>query len=479
MNISNGFCPNCPLIPRIFIDNDKVHLTCRCDYYGTFELKDYWEKIKNINTPTDIGIIDIIIDIKNNLDEVSSSLNKLSILKQGRELPWNRREREKQYAAYAKCIEKNNTIIKMLRLFIRNYNGSEEMKNNIINNSHFTTYIQLPYSTDDMISFYDNYSIILPINQRIPNIKEIISFSPPKNINTVLLLRDNTIAVGGYDDCISIYNPSEKNPIEKRKTQLKEITSMCQIDDGRIVSCYQKDILIGDKLNQIAHEGTILVVISLPGNRIASGSRDKTVRIWNPDSTIPITILKGHSKEVHSLLYMKERNILISSEEYKIFMWSMATYEQIDSISGLKGISENTLHQLDKDRVIYAYIATLVIFNLENKIIEKTFEPFKTQYIDSLLVVNKIVYGGTLGGMLFQLNVLTGKIQCYVIDDQKRITSIVNIDEETLVIVSARPSMKICSIKNNKITFNKNYILNHCSFWNNSLINYKSMYKSV
>ena len=48
MNIRNGYCPKCPLIPRIFIHKDNVHFTCRCDYYGSLELNKYYNMLKDV-----------------------------------------------------------------------------------------------------------------------------------------------------------------------------------------------------------------------------------------------------------------------------------------------------------------------------------------------------------------------------------------------------------------------------------------------
>ena len=62
--------------------------------------------------------------------------------------------------------------------------------------------------------------------------------------------------------------------------------------------------MIGDYIIKEAHDYSIYKVITLPNNRIASCSADKTIKIWKnnpPYSDIPIKVLKGHSNNVNSI----------------------------------------------------------------------------------------------------------------------------------------------------------------------------------
>ena len=63
--------------------------------------------------------------------------------------------------------------------------------------------------------------------------------------------------------------------------------------------------MIGDYIIKEAHDDSILKVITLPNNRIASCSRDKTIKIWKsnpPYSDTPIKILDEHYECVTSLI---------------------------------------------------------------------------------------------------------------------------------------------------------------------------------
>ena len=155
------------------------------------------------------------------------------------------------------------------------------------------------------------------------------------------------------------------------------INSICQLDDGTIVSCsWDKSIIIGDYTIKNAHNDWINKVITLPNNRIASCSDDNTIKIWKgnpPYCDTPIKVLIGHTKSVKSLLYIKERDIMISgSEDELLYLWNMSTYQCDKVINGVQCSFENSLYQVDKDKMIVGGKNIFSIMNIDIYVIEKT-----------------------------------------------------------------------------------------------------------
>ena len=105
--------------------------------------------------------------------------------------------------------------------------------------------------------------------------------------------------------------------------------------------------MIGDYTINNAHDHWIYKVITLPYNRIASCSEDKKINIWKsnpPYSDTPIKMLEGHRLSVNSLLYIKERDIMISgSSDGKLCLWNMSTYQCENVIEGVECSSTNAL----------------------------------------------------------------------------------------------------------------------------------------
>ena len=117
---------------------------------------------------------------------------------------------------------------------------------------------------------------------------------------------------------------SEEDPLIDYIHSSRNITSICQLNNGTIVSCSNdKSIIIGEHIINNAHDDWIIKVISLPNNRIASCSWDETIKIWTLSSDIPFKVLKGHQDRINSILYVKEKDILISGSLDTLFCISI------------------------------------------------------------------------------------------------------------------------------------------------------------
>ena len=101
-------------------------------------------------------------------------------------------------------------------------------------------------------------------------------------VHSLLLLKDKRIASCSDDMTIRIFNSSnDYHCDEVLKREYNPIKTICQLDDGTIVSCsYDQSIIIGDYKIENAHFDNINKVITLPHKRIASCSVDHTIKIW-------------------------------------------------------------------------------------------------------------------------------------------------------------------------------------------------------
>ena len=92
-------------------------------------------------------------------------------------------------------------------------------------------------------------------------------------VYSLLHLKDGRVASCSEDKTIRIYDPSNDYHCDQViKRHSEGIISICQLDDGTIVSGSYQTIMIGDYTINNAHEYWILKVITLPNNRIASCS---------------------------------------------------------------------------------------------------------------------------------------------------------------------------------------------------------------
>ena len=234
------------------------------------------------------------------------------------------------------------------------------------------------------------------------------------------------------------------------KRHSEGILSICQLDDGTIVSgSYDKSIMIGDYTIKSAHDICITKVITLPNNRIASCSADKTIKIWKsnpPYSDTPIKVLEGHSNDVTFLLYIKERDILISgSNDVTLRLWNMSTYQCDKVIEGVDCCFTNSLYQIDKDRVIVGGVNSFSIVNIDKCIIEKIIEDKSIEYVDCFLKLrdNKTILCGCINGIFCFYDMNTKQYKITKNNHNDDISDLLFKDDNTFLSCSWDNTIKV------------------------------------
>ena len=80
-------------------------------------------------------------------------------------------------------------------------------------------------------------------------------------------MKDGRVASTSVDNIIRIYDPSKDYHCDQViERHSKGIRSICQLEDGTIVSCSFDAIMIGDYTINNAHNSWITKVITLPNN---------------------------------------------------------------------------------------------------------------------------------------------------------------------------------------------------------------------
>ena len=64
----------------------------------------------------------------------------------------------------------------------------------------------------------------------------------------------------------------------------------------------------------------------LPNGHLASGSHDKTIKIWNPTDGIVIRTLSGHTDAVIELAVLPNGHLASGSEDKTIKIWNPTDY---------------------------------------------------------------------------------------------------------------------------------------------------------
>ena len=73
------------------------------------------------------------------------------------------------------------------------------------------------------------------------------------------------------------------------------------------------------------HKMSILCLCAISNKIFASGSEDKTIKIWNIEDRSIISTTTGHTEEVFALCYVKEGVFMSGSVDRSLIIWSKST----------------------------------------------------------------------------------------------------------------------------------------------------------
>ena len=261
-------------------------------------------------------------------------------------------------------------------------------------------------------------------------------------VSSLLLLSDNRIASCSGDMTIRIYDPySDYHCDQIIKRHSDGIKAIFELDESNIVSCsYDYSIMIGDYLIEKAHESAIFKVIALPNNRIASCSMDKTIKIWKSDSPYsdtPIKVLEEQDWSINSILYIKERDLLLSSGG-DLRLWNMSTYQCETVIDNVFSNDTNSLYQIDKDRVIVGGKNNFTIVNIDKCVIEKKIFDKSFEYVNCFLKLrdNKTILCGCSKGLFCFYDMHTKQYKTIKKNHDKDISDLLMLNDTTFLSCS-------------------------------------------
>ena len=108
------------------------------------------------------------------------------------------------------------------------------------------------------------------------------------------------------------------------------------------------------------HDAVVTALVALQRGLMASGSADKTIRIWDLTKHALVGILSGHTKEVTALTVLQGGSILASgSKDNTVKIWDIKKMECIDTFSGhtkpvtaLTLLSDGSLASGSKDNTL-------------------------------------------------------------------------------------------------------------------------------
>ncbi|KAB0241844.1 hypothetical protein EZJ55_16060 [Microcystis aeruginosa EAWAG127a] len=137
----------------------------------------------------------------------------------------------------------------------------------------------------------------------------------------------------------------------------------------KVIDALQKILVEGRESNRlVGHNGSVnSVSFSSDGKTLVSGSRDKTIKLWNVETGKEIRTLKGHDSYVLSVNFSPDGKTLVSgSWDKTIKLWNVETGKEIRTLKGHDSAVISVNFSPDgKTLVSGSYDNTIKLWNVE------------------------------------------------------------------------------------------------------------------
>jgi len=113
------------------------------------------------------------------------------------------------------------------------------------------------------------------------------------------------------------------------------------------------------------HEKGVMSLALIDSEHLASGSLDKTIRIWNLNSQEPVQVLKGHEGAVIGLATISSRFLASASEDQTIRLWDLESGSSVVNLHLDTGLSSLALTPDSRTLVVGDMAGTVHFLRVE------------------------------------------------------------------------------------------------------------------
>lgn len=122
------------------------------------------------------------------------------------------------------------------------------------------------------------------------------------------------------------------------------------------------------------------IAINQAGDRVVTGSADKTARLWDVDSGKEINTLTGHSADIWAVAFSPDGDtVATGSRDETIKLWDANTGEEIRTLKGHTGVVDALTFSNDGTTLISGSgDGSVKLWNVDNGTVVKTFQGDRT-----------------------------------------------------------------------------------------------------
>jgi len=164
---------------------------------------------------------------------------------------------------------------------------------------------------------------------------------------------------GSYDRSVKVWDARTGEQLQSTRNAGGFVSDLALSPDGRRLAlanrkkkAYVVDLadLEGPRLELEGHgSGVTSIAFSHDGTRIATGAKDRTVRVWDADTGAELAVLAGHTEEIGDVAFSRDDRLLASCSGAKsqfvggtltsatgseLFVWDLDTGTRVHSLEG-------------------------------------------------------------------------------------------------------------------------------------------------
>ena len=365
---------------------------------------------------------------------------------------------------YVKEVEeKMKNFNKVIDLMKESYRYYYNLLNNEKQDFYTLDYLNKITEIIDIQAVYSNFDELIEANKLIDKFSSKISFL--YRINTNQMPSPYTINTYSFNkfkkSVISKYNlPNSKQIKYEKKTNIliNSVYVITKINNKNGISVGAgNDILIIEDLNNYdpnhpetmsGHSKNITSLILLTENKLASGSEDKTIKIWDIPKRLCTCTITGNYERIESLLKINEHTIAAGSQNTIRFFNTENKKELFTLIGHEKGVC--TMIKISEDRIISGgYDNVIKIWDINSKSCEYSLYGHDTTvFVVLLLQDGRLASGsGSWDRALKIWDLENKRCDCTLIGHKREIKCMQQMSNGWLLTGSVDKTIKVWNVR--------------------------------
>jgi len=225
-----------------------------------------------------------------------------------------------------------------------------------------------------------------------------------------------------------------------------EVGSLAKFDNNKLILGAKEELQLFEGDNKSIttiskeHTGRINCLIQLSNGKIASGSQDNTIKIWDIEKKEAIYTLKGHTSIIWDIRELEGNKLISASDDNTSKVWQFnektKSYDSFDLCNSHRHIS--SIAVLKNNKVILATGKILYLYDLKTKKQESFLDIPKGGVWAIRELSNGDVAVGLGNGLLYILKITDELIvkTKFVQGHKKTINCIIELENHKLVTSS-------------------------------------------